>query len=91
MIGSNGFLEIPSLVAGQFTAALCWIGALLALALIGPNTQQLMSYSREAIADPREPIRGLSLQWAAATGILLGASVMAIVARRPTEFLYFRF
>jgi hypothetical protein len=31
------------------------------------------------------------LQWAAAPGIPLGASVMTIVAQRPTEFLYFRF
>jgi alginate O-acetyltransferase complex protein AlgI len=91
MIGINGFLAAPGVIADQFAAALCWIGALLALALIGPNTQQLMSYSREAIADPKEPMRRPSLQWAAAAGILLGASVMTIMVQRSTEFLYFRF
>jgi alginate O-acetyltransferase complex protein AlgI len=91
MIGMNGFLLAPSVIAGQLAGAICWISGLLALALIGPNTQQLMSYSGEAVINAEEPIRRLNLKWAVVAGILLGASVMAIVAHRPTEFLYFRF
>ena len=91
MIGINGFLVAPGVLAGQFTAALCWIGVLLALALIGPNTQQLMSYSGVAVVDTGKPGWRPNLKWAAAAGILFGASVISIVAQRPTEFLYFRF
>ena len=91
MIGVNGFLAPESVVAGQFAAALGWIGALLALALIGPNTQQLMSYSGVAVVATEKPGWRPSLRWGAVAGILFGASVLSIVAQRPTEFLYFRF
>jgi alginate O-acetyltransferase complex protein AlgI len=91
MIGITGLLPAPGAAAGQFTAALCWTGVLLALALIGPNTQQLMSYSGVAVVDTGKPGWRPNLKWAAVAGILFGASVISIVAQRPTEFLYFRF
>jgi D-alanyl-lipoteichoic acid acyltransferase DltB (MBOAT superfamily) len=91
MIGVNGFLAPEGAAAGQFAVALGWIGALLALALIGPNTQQLMSYSGVAVVDTEKPGWRPSLRWGAVAGILFGASVLSIVAQRPTEFLYFRF
>jgi alginate O-acetyltransferase complex protein AlgI len=90
MIGINGFLPAPG-VADQLTAALIWIVALLALALIGPNTQQLMSYSSVAVVDTDKPGWRPNLKWAAVAGILFGACVMSILVQRPTEFLYFRF
>jgi alginate O-acetyltransferase complex protein AlgI len=91
MIGINGFLPPPGVAADQLIAALIWIGALLALALIGPNTQQLMSYSGVAVVDREKAGWRPNLRWAAVAGILFGASVISILVQRPTEFLYFRF
>ncbi len=91
MSGMNGIPLAPIALAGQFTAALGWVAVLLGLALVGPNTQQLMSYSRDNAVDSTAPMPQLGLRWAVAAGILFGASIMAIVMQRPTEFLYFRF
>jgi alginate O-acetyltransferase complex protein AlgI len=91
MSGMNGIPLAPIVLAGQFTAALGWVAVLLGLALVGPNTQQLMSYSRDCAVHSTAPMPRLGLRWAAAAGILFGASIMAITMQRPTEFLYFRF
>jgi len=89
--GMNGLLPAQSVVAGQLAGAASWIAGLLALALFAPNTQQLMSYSGETFDRLKEPIRWPGWKWAVAAGLLFGASVVLIIAERPTEFLYFRF
>jgi hypothetical protein len=87
----NGFLPIRNAIEGQISLAVFWITGLLALALLGPNTQQLMSYSNETLAKFSERMQAPNLKWAAVAGILFGAAVVSIIGQRPTEFLYFRF
>jgi alginate O-acetyltransferase complex protein AlgI len=91
MVGANGFLPIRNAIEGQVSLAVFWIAGLLALALLGPNTQQLMSFSNETLVKFSERMQAPNLKWAAVAGILFGAAVVSIIGQRPTEFLYFRF
>jgi D-alanyl-lipoteichoic acid acyltransferase DltB (MBOAT superfamily) len=92
MFGFHGLAPGGSVLAGQLTTAVICIAVLLAVALVAPNTQQLLSYPRMIIAAFRQPIRFVpSPRWAIAAGIVFGIAVSFIITQRPTEFLYFRF
>jgi alginate O-acetyltransferase complex protein AlgI len=91
LAGMNGFLA-ESVVATQLIAGPFLIAELLALALIAPNMQQLLSYRADLAATLTQPPHsGASLRWALMAGIMFGAAVSFIVGHRPTEFLYFQF
>jgi hypothetical protein len=59
------------------------------VALLAPNTQQLLSQPADPRAVPStwQP----NLRWGLVAGLLFGVAVSFVVAHRPTEFLYFRF
>ena len=89
---------------GQFVFTWLWIGALLPLALIMPNTQQIFARAEPAlhphVAEPDSEIRPLgaladrlawrpATGWAIALGVTAGLGVLAM--NRVSEFLYFQF
>jgi alginate O-acetyltransferase complex protein AlgI len=91
LAGLNGFVADESVVA-KLAAGPFLIAALLALALIAPNTQQLLSYRPDFAAALAPPAPGrLSMRWALMAGVMFGAAVSFIIGHRPTEFLYFQF
>ncbi len=84
----------------EFVKGYLWIGALLTIAFLAPNTQQLMRDWDPVLDLPqpgREPAAGLALQliwrpsrgWALAIGSL--ALVGTIAITRVSEFLYWQF
>ena len=66
-----------------------WVGVLGLIALIAPNTQEILGGSRG-----RMPWHGLewrpSLPWAVAVGAVFGLAISRTLSQ-PTTFLYFRF
>ena len=77
-----------SIVAGE-VVPYAWVGVLGLIALIAPNTQEILGGGRE----PRS-WRGLewrpSLPWALAVGGVFGLAIARTLSQ-PTTFLYFRF
>ena len=68
------------------------LAGLLALALLAPNTQQLLSYPGDVGARLKQPLQWRPRAgWALAVGLLFGAALSFVIAQRPTEFLYFKF
>jgi alginate O-acetyltransferase complex protein AlgI len=79
---------------GDTGAALALAAALLLLARLAPNSQQLTGYAGpgEAPPDPAAPLPlawSPSARWAAAVGLLLAASLVSL--SRVSEFIYFQF
>jgi len=66
-----------------------WIAALLAIALLTPNTQELIEGSALRSLRPSSRIRFVG--WTILTGTAFGIAVSLIVYRHPSEFLYFKF
>jgi D-alanyl-lipoteichoic acid acyltransferase DltB (MBOAT superfamily) len=89
MAGVNGLFTAESTLPGRLATPLLWIAALLGVALLAPNTQQLLSQPADprAAPSPWQP----NLRWGLVAGLLFGVAVSFVVAHRPTEFLYFRF
>jgi D-alanyl-lipoteichoic acid acyltransferase DltB (MBOAT superfamily) len=89
MAGVNGLFTAESTLPGRLATPLLWIAALLGVALLAPNTQQLLSQPADPRAVPStwQP----NLRWGLVAGLLFGVAVSFVVAHRPTEFLYFRF
>ena len=88
----------------QFVFTWLWIAALLPIALIMPNTQQIMRYSQPGLhlhrgrdEDELQPGKQLtdklawheSISWAIGIGLLASIAVLAMT--RISEFLYFQF
>lgn len=92
MFGVNGVVAGASPLAG-FTLA----GALLLIAWLAPNTQELTGYvapssahePERASIDPRKVMWQPSLSWAAIIGAGFGISILSF--SRVSEFLYFQF
>jgi alginate O-acetyltransferase complex protein AlgI len=92
MAGINGFIPAQSVVAGPIAGAMSLLAGLLALALVAPNTQQLLSYPGDVGARLEQPLQWRPRPgWALAVGLLFGAALSFVIAQRPTEFLYFKF
>jgi D-alanyl-lipoteichoic acid acyltransferase DltB (MBOAT superfamily) len=78
-----------------FIATWAWVGALLALALLAPNSQQILWRARPVIGAEAAAPRGLvpvwsrSFAWACATGLVLAIGILALT--EVSEFLYFQF
>jgi alginate O-acetyltransferase complex protein AlgI len=92
MAGNNGVARLESLDS----AALLIVTALLAIAWLAPNTQELTGYvgpegAHEASESHRlPPIRWqLSARWAMAVGCLFGSALMLM--SKVSEFIYFQF
>jgi len=92
LVGMNGFFAEQSVLASKLIGGPFLIAELLALALIAPNTQQLLSYRTGGAATLTQALLWRPLmRWALMAGIVFGVSVSFIVDHRPTEFLYFQF
>jgi hypothetical protein len=80
--------ETAPMLTAQPSLALGWIAALTLIALLAPNTQQIMGHpwikERERFAWTPRPV------WAIALGCLFGIAVAGTFGRE-TAFLYFRF
>jgi len=94
MVGANG-LEVSASSIGGATATLV-VGALLLIAWLAPNTQELVGYQGPTVGanDPRAtlPPKGSwqpNLRWAVLIGGLSGLSIMSL--SKVSEFLYFQF
>jgi alginate O-acetyltransferase complex protein AlgI len=79
---------------GDTGAALAAAGALLLLARVAPNSQQLTGYAGPGDAPPDAPSLlplawSPSPRWAVAVGLLAAASLASL--SRVSEFIYFRF
>ena len=79
-----------------FLATWAWVAALLAIALLAPNSQQILRRARPVIgsddvAAPRAPALAWSRSpaWACATGLVLAIGILALT--EVSEFLYFQF
>jgi len=77
---------------------LAWVGPLLLVAWLAPNTQQMMGLSLVALTPLRERIRVQALRWPNWVPSLRWATVIAVMfimallgINRPTQFLYFQF
>ena len=87
------------LSATDLAGALAWVGALLSVALLLPNTLQILERYEPALAGPRAAggigwlgralVWSPSLAWVAAMSLLAGVAVLRIGG--PSEFLYWRF
>ncbi len=92
-IGIGTFLGGGSTFIGTW----CWVLAAGSLALLAPNTQEIMGRFEPALpgAGHREPRTDSRLSWrptrrsAILLGLLFGFGLLAL--SRPTEFLYFQF
>lgn len=88
----------------QFVFTYLWVAALLLIALVMPNTQQIMRRFRPALAmhvsEPAAALRLLesrtralvwrpTMGWAAAVGVVAAVGVLALTS--VSEFLYFQF
>ena len=107
MVGNNG-LELPASLVNHWpgipvsrgpvdaAAALLISAALLALAWLAPNTQELTGYvgpeGAYAAKQAHRPVPGRwqpSAGWAVATGCLFGIALMLM--SKVSEFIYFQF
>jgi alginate O-acetyltransferase complex protein AlgI len=86
MLGFNGMgaLTIPSP-----DQAIGWIAALALIALLAPNTQEILSSPAPGGSDTAPRWRP-NATWAVALGCLFGIAAAAMI-EKPTVFLYFRF
>jgi predicted Kef-type K+ transport protein len=88
----NGFFAEQGVLASKLIGGPFLIAELLALALIAPNTQQLLSYRAGGAGTLTQALLWRPLMgWALMAGIVFGVSLSFIVDHRPTEFLYFQF
>ena len=98
MTGVNGFV-MPAAAHGSANTGLGLLvaGALLLLAWLAPNTQQIAGYvgphsahGPAAAAAPASPLRWRpNLRWAAMAGGLFGVGLISL--SKVSEFLYFQF
>jgi hypothetical protein len=87
-----------------FTLTWIWIAVLLPLAVLAPNTQQIMAHAEPALTlykgDPTHELRLLprlagqqlwrpTPAWAVAAGVVGALGVLSLT--RISEFLYFQF
>jgi alginate O-acetyltransferase complex protein AlgI len=92
LVGMNGFFAEQGVLASKLIGGPFLIAELLALALIAPNTQQLLSYRAGGAGTLTQALLWRPLMgWALMAGIVFGVSLSFIVDHRPTEFLYFQF
>lgn len=83
----------PNGVFGSPLTAVSWIGGLILLAVLAPNSVEMLNYRMDAAAP--QTLRGgplhwrNSLFWATATGCLFGICLISL--RRVSEFIYFNF
>lgn len=105
MAGSHGFapsamigpddadLSVLAGHGGELITFYLWIAVLLGIALIPPNTLEVMRSWQPAItmpaAAPRRPGFTLSPRWAFSTAVLAVAGVLSL--GRVSEFLYWQF
>jgi hypothetical protein len=82
----------------DFVRLAIWIFVLMAVALVCPNTLQILSHYEPALGvKPRPTVRGIGrlLQWDASLPWALMVSGVAAIAivfiRGPSEFLYWQF
>jgi D-alanyl-lipoteichoic acid acyltransferase DltB (MBOAT superfamily) len=94
------FVTVSTVMSGQdFALALAWVAALLVVALLLPNTLQMMARYEPALVDhsrpavPPSPLRALvwapTLPWAVAMSSLAVAVIMRLGGK--SEFLYWQF
>ena len=85
-----GFADISGT---QFAQAWIWITTLIGVALLAPNTQEIMAAYRPALhfeGRARQPMSWKpNLGWAVATGGVAFAACVSIL--RVSEFLYWQF
>jgi alginate O-acetyltransferase complex protein AlgI len=80
-----GFSTSSSGAAILDGSCLLWIGPMMVIALLMPNTQEVMQGSAGWLRWRPEPM------WAAASGLAVGAAVAVILSGGASEFLYFKF
>jgi hypothetical protein len=95
MSGANGFLSGP-IRTGRIRDQVYLTVALLAIALLAPNTQQILRRFEPALGAIRPYAGRLTWRpspvWLAAIGALaVWALLMVPQGERPSEFLYFQF
>lgn len=74
----------------QFVGATLWIAALLLIALVAPNTREIMDKIRSGIERPfPNPSRIATSVWAIAAGVALFTGFLSIT--RASTFLYWQF
>jgi alginate O-acetyltransferase complex protein AlgI len=77
---------------GAKVASIAWIVVLAVIALVAPNTQQIMAQVSPVLDMPARTTRlqwSRSLPWAAATGGIVLVGLLSL--GRVSEFLYFQF
>ncbi|MDR3369921.1 MBOAT family protein [Rhodoferax sp.] len=78
----------------NFAMTFVWIGALLPVVFLAPNTQQIMHHYQPALVQietsaPTHIAWQINLRWAMAMALVLGCGLLSL--SRPSEFLYFQF
>ena len=101
MIGRHGALpeDMDKAQWSSMTTGWCWIGALLAIVWLAPNTQEIFRRYRLERAAQWRPrlalVPMLALRWrlsaAWACVMALGIGIAVLRMSRPTEFIYFQF
>ena len=90
--------QVPGAQIANGQLAWIWCGGLAAIALLLPNTQEIMRNHLTGITRPSEPPQGLAASvitfsstpvWAALTAALITAGLISLP--QPTSFLYFNF
>src|SRR5262249_12863310 len=89
LAGLNGFLTDSSALISRLVGAPFLIGILLGIALLAPNTQQLLSSGGNNTVVEEPLLWKPSMRWVLIAGLAFGAATSFIVGHRPTEFLYF--
>jgi alginate O-acetyltransferase complex protein AlgI len=90
--------SLPNAAVANGRLAWFWCGALAAIALFLPNTQEIMRHHLTGITRPSEPPKGLAATaisfastplWVVLTAALMTAGLISLP--QPTSFLYFNF
>ena len=72
-----------------FAGTWLWIGALLAIAFLAPNTQQIVARAHPALRHPPSHHRFASPAWAMAAGLVAFLGFLSVT--RASAFLYWQF
>lgn len=96
-LATAGIAEAPT-SGTQFVLTLIWVGVLLPVALLAPNTQELLSRYQPALDYPGANAGAAerpallwhpSARWALLVGLLSAMSILSLT--NVTEFLYYQF
>jgi alginate O-acetyltransferase complex protein AlgI len=97
-LGCVDLSDMPSEAVANGQLAWLWCGGLAAIALLLPNTQEIMRNHLTGITRPSEPPKGFAATvisfsstplWAVLTAALMTAGLISLP--QPTSFLYFNF